>query len=190
VRFKPYYQVGGGEFFTGYWDVVKTSAIVDDHNIALGKPTVGSTPDPSGCNVEAFMRSGKAVDGQYGGDDDWYVKWFPNGMAPQWIIVDLGEVHAITGSEWFPATEDIKDNVAYPYKIEASTDNQSWQTYDDQSSNTKPAGSYPHTGAVKARYMKLTLLPPTGGKEPQIRPKLAEFKIFGQPVAAGRPAGR
>jgi DUF1680 family protein len=183
LRFKPYYQVGGEQFFTGYWDLVKTSTMPDDHNLALGKQTLCSSPNPPGVNVECFMRSGKAVDGQYGGSDDWYVKWFPNGMAPQWITVDLGQEHQITGTEWFLADEDIKDKVAYPYTVESSSDNQSWKTYDDQSSNNKAARSYPHSGAVKARYMKLTLLTPTGGKEPQVRPKLAEFKIYGSPTA-------
>jgi len=184
VRFKPYYQIGGGQFFTGYWDLVKTPARQDDHNIALGKPTLCSCPDPSGVNVECFMRSGKAVDGQYGGDDDWYVKWFPNGMPPQWITVDLGQAREITGIEWFLSAEDIKDNVAYCYKVESSNDNQTWQTYADNPANTTPAKSHPHTGKVKARYMKLTLLPPAVAKDPPTRPKLAEFKIFGKPVAA------
>jgi hypothetical protein len=178
----PYYQIGGEQFFTGYWDVVKTSARQDDHNLALGKRTLCAEPNPPGVNVECFMRSGKAVDGQYGGDDDWYVKWFPNGMAPQWITVDLGEEHAITGTEWFPSVEDIKDNVAYPYKIESSSDNQTWQTYADHSSNTNFTKSYKHSGAVKARYMKLTLLPPPPVKDIPVRPKLAEFKIFGTPA--------
>jgi hypothetical protein len=179
IRFKPYYQVGGGEFFTGYWDIVRTSAIVDDHNIALGKPTLCSTPDPSGCNVEAFLRSGKAVDGQYGGDDDWYVKWFPNGMAPQWITVDLEREYNISGTEWFPAVEDIKENLAYRYIIEASSDNRTWVVFDDQAANDMPGKSYPHTGSVKARYMRLTVLPRPELKDNQARPKIAEFKIFG-----------
>ena len=179
VRFKPYYQVGGGQFFTGYWDVVKTSALRDEHNIALGKTTISASPDPSGCNLECFMRSGKAVDGQYGGPDDWYVKWFPNGGPPQWLTVDLGKPHDITGIEWVPAAEDIKDKVAYCYKVESSNDNQTWQNYAENAANTIAAKSYPHQKAVKARYMKLTLLPPAVAKEPPTRPKLAEFKIFG-----------
>jgi hypothetical protein len=182
IHFKPYYQVGGGEFFTGYWDIVKTSAIVDDHNIALGKPTQCSTPDPIGCNLESFMCSGKAVDGQYGGDDDWYVKWFPNGMAPQWITVDLERELEISGTEWFPAVEDVKANVGYRYKIESSPNNETWHIYDDHASNTTPAKSYPHQAAVSARYMRLTVFPPPDPKDNQVRPKIAEFKIFGQAV--------
>jgi DUF1680 family protein len=190
VPFKPYYQIGGGQFFTGYWDIVKTASRQDDHNIALGKPTFSSCPDPSGVNVECFLRSGKAVDGQYGGDDDWYVKWFPNGMPPQWITVDLGQASEITGIEWFPSEEDIKDNVAYCYKVESSNDNQTWQPYASNPSNTTPGKSYQHQGNVRARYMKLTLLPPAVAKEPATRPNVAEFKIFGQPGAAGRPSER
>lgn len=182
IHFKPYYQVGGGEFFTGYWDIVKSSAMMDDHNIALGKPTQCSTPDPIGCNVEAFMRSGKAVDGQYGGDDDWYVKWFPNGMAPQWITVDLEKECEISGTEWFPSAEDIKEKLAYRYQIESSSDNQIWTMVDDQTSNAQALTSYPHKGSVKARYMRLTVLPRPELKDNQARPKIAEFKIFGKTI--------
>ena len=180
LRFKPYYQIGGGQYFTGYWDIVKSSIRQDDHNIALGKPTLCSCPDPSGVNVECFMRSGKAVDGQYGGDDDWYVKWFPNGMAPQWITVDLGVPHDITGTEWFLAAEDIKDHVAYPYKIEASADNQTWQIYADCSTNKTATASYANKGEARARFLKLTLLAPAPVRNEPVRPKLAEFKIFGR----------
>ncbi|KAB2641266.1 MAG: hypothetical protein DVB25_02350 [Verrucomicrobia bacterium] len=185
LRVKPYYQIGGGQFFTGYWDIVKSSILKDDHNIALGKPTLCSCPDPSGVNVECFMRSGKAVDGQYGGDDDWYVKWFPNGMTPQWITVDLGEARAITGIEWFLTAEDIKDMAAYCYKVESSNDNKTWQSYAENPANTTAAKSFSHQKAVSARYMKLTLLPPVTAKVPPTRPKLAEFKIFGPQASTG-----
>ena len=182
VRFKPYYQVGGEEFFTGYWDVVKEPTKQDDRNLALGKPTLCSCPNPPGVNVEAFQRSGKAVDGQYGGDDDWYVKWFPNGMAPQWITVDLGADQEVAGVEWFPAVEDINANVAYRYKIEWSRDNNAWQVYADQSANDKPAKSYAHPGpAANARYWKLTVLPNPVLKDNEARPKIAEFKVYAKP---------
>lgn len=182
VHFKPYYQVGDGEYFTGYWDIVKKSAIVDDHNIALGKPTQCSTPDPIGCNVECFQRPGKAVDGQYGGPDDWYMKWFPNGMAPQWITVDLERVYNVTGTEWFLATEDVKNKASYAYKIESSLDNKTWKMYDDHTTNTKPARSYPHKARVRARYMRLTVLSCHAPNREYVRPKIAEFKIFAQPA--------
>jgi DUF1680 family protein len=179
VKFKPYYQVGGNEYFTGYWDVVKEPTIKDDNNLALGKPTECSNPNTSGSNVEAFMRSGKAVDGQYGGSDDWYVKWFPNGMAPQWITVDLGASEEIGATEWFPAAEDINEKLYYSYTVELSDDGKTWRMFDDQSKNTKFSKSYRHEGQEKARYAKLTVLPRADLDGNAARPKIAEFKVFG-----------
>jgi len=189
VSFKPYYQVGGGEFFTGYWDLVKEPVMVDDHNLALGKRTLCGQPNPPGVNVECFLRSGKAVDGQYGGDDDWYVKYFPNGMAPQWITVDLGEVEKVSAIEWFPAKEDIKAKIAYRYEVEYSKDNESWQPYAGRPDNEQSMESYRHERAVTARYMKLTILPQPGLEGNAARPKVAEFKVFGPPAAGGRRTG-
>ena len=179
VDFKPYYQVGGDEYFTGYWDVVKKPTIEDDHNLALGKPTECSNPNTSGSNVEAFMRPGKAVDGQYGGADDWYVKWFPNGMAPQWITVDLGKSEQIVATEWFPAAEDIKEKLYYPYTMELSDDGENWKMFDDQSSNSEFSESYRHEGRERARYVKLTVLPRPDLEGNAARPKIAELKVFG-----------
>lgn len=184
IGFRPYHQVGGGQFFTGYWDIVKSPARQDDGNLALGKPTTSSCPDPSGVNVEAFLRSGMAVDGRYGGADDWYAKWFPNGMTPQWITVDLGRSREISGIEWFPAAEDIKDNIAYCYRVESSDDDRSWKTYVDQPANRTAGKSYVHRQPATARYMKLTLLPPVVPHDPPTRPKLAEFKIFAPAASA------
>lgn len=179
VNFKPYYQVGADEYFTGYWDVMKVPTIKDDHNLALGKPTECSNPNTSGNNVEAFMRPGKAVDGQYGGDDDWYVKWFPNGMAPQWITVDLGKSEEIGAIQWFPAVEDIKEKLSYRYTVEVSDDGKSWRMFDDQSENSEFFESYRHEGREKARYVKLSVLPRPALEGNAARPKIAELKVFG-----------
>lgn len=181
LKFIPYFLVGAKQFFTGYWNIAKTSGRTDDHNIALGMPTTCSVPDPIGTNVECFMSSAKAVDGQYGGKDDWYVKWFPNGSSPQWITVDLGKPREITGIEWFLAEEDIKDRVPYRYKIESSDDNLAWRSYADASANQAFSKSYPHAKPANARYMRLTILPAPKPEENQLRTKVAEFKIYGKP---------
>ena len=184
LSFIPYFQVGGKQFFTGYWNVRKTPARVDDHNIALGRPTTCSEPDPVGVNVECFMTSAKAVDGLYGGEDDWYVKWFPNGAAPHWLIVDLGKPCGITGVEWFLAEEDIKERVAYRYQIESSDDQVTWRIYADASDNGTFVKSYPHHQLAKARYMRLTILPSPEAGANAVRVKVAEFKIYGEPQPA------
>ncbi len=179
IRFKPYYEVGGGEFFTGYWNVVEKAAPTGRKNLALGKKTRSSTPHPSGANVEAFLRAAKAVDGQYGGATDFYTKWFPNGIAPQWLVVDLGQTQQVTGTEWFPAAEDVESDTVYRYKIEFSDDGKGWKIYHDRSENKEARASYARDRSVRARFFKLTVLPVPGLEGNQARPKIAEFKIFG-----------
>lgn len=181
LSFIPYFQVGGKQFFTGYWNVTKTPGGVDEHNIALGMPTTCSSPDPIGVNVECFMTSAKAVDGLHGGKNDWYVKWFPNGAAPHWLVVDLGEAREITGAEWFLADEDIKEQVAYRYRIESSDDQDTWRPFADASANRTFARSHRHHRTATARYMRLTILPSPEAGAKEVRAKVAEFKVFGEP---------
>ncbi len=178
LRFRPYYEIGRGEFFTGYWDIRKSPMEKSAANLALGKPVTSSSPDPIGVNVEDFLRAEKAVDGHHGGKDDWYVKWFPNGMPPQWIAVDLGEERKIAGTEWFLADEDIEAGVAYSYKIEISQNGKSWRDYAIHDANEDAAKSYADSEPATARFVKLTILPPAVKKDPETRPKLAEFKIY------------
>ena len=183
VTFRPYAAIGADQFFTGYWDLVPAPVRTDEGNLALGRPTTCSTPDPSGCNVEAFMRSAKAVDGNYGGDDDWYVKWFPNGMAPQWIVVDLERVCDLTRIEWFPAVEDTKAGKAYKYRLETSLDGRTWTLYADRAGNTAVAApSYTDTDAARARHVRFTFLEQTEADGNLSRPKLSELKVFGKPA--------
>ncbi|MEI7901041.1 MAG: beta-L-arabinofuranosidase domain-containing protein [bacterium] len=182
VTFKPYYQVGMEQFFTGYWDLVAKAVRADEGNVALGKATTCSTPEPEGCNVESFMRSAKAVDGNCGGDDDWYVKWFPNGGAPQWLTVDLGAPHGITAVEWFPAVEDVKGRKAIAYKLETSGDNTAWIVYADNPGNKECLTSYRHEKKAQARYVRFSWYSQTGADGKPDRPKLAELKVFGAPL--------
>ncbi len=181
IALKPYHKVSSGEYFTGYWDVVEKPTAADETNIALGKHVTCSTPETGGANVEAFMRPEKAVDGQYGGADDFYTKWLPNGISPQWIAVDLGGSHKITGTEWIPAEEDIEARIPYRCKIEFSTDGEKWEIYEDSSENNDFSKYYKHSRSVTASHMRLTTLPFPGLEGNAARPKIAEFRIFGKP---------
>jgi len=182
IRFRPYSQIGADQFFTGYWDLVPQAQREDEGNVALGKATWSSTDDPLGNNVEAFMRSAKAVDGNYGGSDDWYVKWFPGGMAPQWIVVDLGTPHDLTQVEWYPAVEDTRAGKIYRYRVETSVDRETWDPYADREDNQEAASPYRDTAAARARYVRFTFLAQPEYQENLGRPKLAELKVFGTPV--------
>jgi len=182
ITFKPYYEVGGDEFFTGYWNVVESATPPGRKNLALGKNTRSSTPNPIGVNVEAFLRADKAVDGHHGGDTDFYTKWFPNGIAPQWLIVDLGSECEIAGTEWFPALEDAESETIYRYKIESSINGENWEIFDDQSENDEAKILYAKAGETRARFMKLTILPVPDQEGNQARPKIAELMVFGKEV--------
>ncbi len=183
LLFRPYYQIGTDEFFTGYWQLGKAPARGDsaERNLALGKPTECSTPEPVGSNLEAFMRSAKAVDGNYGGPDDWYVKWFPNGLSPQWIIVDLERIESISKVQWVAVREDLDAKIAYRYKIESSLDKSNWESLAEASENRDFREVYDHPiAARRARYIRLTTLPHPELKDHQARPKIAEIMVFGE----------
>ncbi|MBM3964293.1 MAG: hypothetical protein FJ308_04390 [Planctomycetes bacterium] len=181
ILFRPYYQIGADQFFTGYWDLVsRPKPRSGPSNLALGKRTQCSTPTPEGSNLECFMRAAKAVDGQFGEGDDWYVKWFPNGMSPQWIIVDLGQAHDIQAIEWVPAKEDSDAKIAYRYRMEVSSDGNNWQEVADASSNKLADDSYRHEVTISGRYVRLTTLPNPKLKDHQARPKIAELMVFGK----------
>lgn len=181
ILFRPYFQIGADEFFTGYWNLgpPPQPQSITTKNLALGKPTTCSTPLPEGSNLECFMRSAKAVDGNYGGADDWYVKWFPNGLSPQWIIVDLLQSQPIGSVRWIPAKEDLEAQIPYRYQIETSNDKQTWETLADASENNTFQSDYNHpTQNRTARYVRLTTLPNPNYKEHQARPKIAELLVF------------
>ena len=183
MEFVPYFKVGADTFFTGYWNLANKSDPQGSkpRNLALGKPTECSTPEPVGSNLEAFMRSAKAVDGNYGGQDDWYVKWFPNGLSPQWIIVDLERDESIAKVQWVAAREDIDAKIAYRYRIESSLDKSKWESIAEASENREFREVYEHLiESRRARYIRLTTLPHPDLKEHQARPKIAEIMVFGE----------
>lgn len=186
ILFRPYFQIEAEQFFTGYWNLVQNDSDSTPSlkklplkNLALGKPTTCSTPLPEGSNLECFMRSAKAVDGNYGGADDWYVKWFPNGLSPQWIIVDLLQSQPIGSVRWIPAKEDLEAQIPYRYQIETSNDQQTWEPLADASENNTFQSAYDHPIQNRtARYVRLTTLPNPNYKEHQARPKIAELLVF------------
>ncbi|MFM8571555.1 MAG: beta-L-arabinofuranosidase domain-containing protein [Pirellula sp.] len=182
IEFVPYFKVAADTFFTGYWNLANKSdpQRSKSRNLALGKPTECSTPEPAGSNLEAFMRSAKAVDGNYGGPDDWYVKWFPNGLSPQWIIVDLENVESISKVQWVAAREDLDAKIAYRYRMESSLDKSNWESIADASENRDFHEVYEHSlPPQRARYIRLTTLPHPDLKDHQARPKIAEIMVFG-----------
>ncbi len=116
-----------------------------------------------------------------GGPDDWYVKWFPNGLSPQWIIVDLERIESVSKVQWVAAREDLDAKIAYRYKIESSLDKSNWESLAEASENREFREVYDHPiPARRARYIRLTTLPHPELKDHQARPKIAEIMVFGE----------
>ena len=109
------------------------------------------------------------------------VKWFPNGLSPQWIIVDLERVELVSKVQWIAAKEDLDAKIAYRYRIESSQDRTDWESLADASENREFREVYDHSIPVRrARYIRLTTLPHPELKDHQARPKIAEIMVFGQ----------
>lgn len=179
LSLKPYFAVDGKTYFTGYFDVIDKPSLYPKGNVALGKPVLVADPHPVGVNVECFLRAEKCVDGNYGDADDWYVKWFPNGAEPQWVTVDLLEMHSITRTVWVTAKEDIDAKKAYRYRVDVSPDNKTWTLFSDRVATDNVGDSYEDVNNAAARYVRLTLTPRNLGGQNIDRPKISEFMVFG-----------
>ncbi|EMS73852.1 X2-like carbohydrate binding domain-containing protein [Ruminiclostridium cellobioparum] len=123
-------------------------------NIALGKP------------VEATSQS---FSPQYLTDGNETTRWAQQtGMnQPQSLKVDLGDVYTITHTSTM-----FEMDSGYKYKIEYSTDGNSWSVYADKTGSftTKKTNDDQKTAA--ARYMRLSIPQPTSGVG------IYEFKAF------------
>ena len=121
----------------------KAAACCVEGNLAHGKPTRASSEE-SGKNN--FARG--AVDGNL------QTRWCAASAEPgQWWLVDLEQPAAVRSLriQWESPT------TAYRFKIEASSDAESWQTLVDQSSNKKANGISAHEiAATPARYLRVT----------------------------------
>lgn len=115
-----------------------------DGNVAYKKPvTAKSTQDG---NATQHLTDG-LLD----------TRWCANGsQVNEWVTVDLQEPQSLGAIRlhW----EKPRD-IVYRYTVEASTDNESWQSIVDASENEKPGGILEHEVDVKeARYLRITFL--------------------------------
>ena len=182
LSFKPYYQVGGDEFFTGYFDVARVPTVPDEGNIALGRPTRESMPQASGDNLACFGRGARAVDGMSG---SWYSKWLSGGGFPSWLQIDLEQEYRLERTEfWPPPTGDGDRKKYYKYRIEISKDAVHWEAYADRTGNTALAEpAYVDKIAATARYLRITLYDTPGQLYAGAPPDIGEFKAFGTPAS-------
>jgi hypothetical protein len=127
------------------------SSVRPDWNIRM-------TP-PYPARIETFAPN-LATDGSNGS------RWMAKGDdASPWWQIDLGAPRDITGTEAY----FVKPAAGHAYKLEWSLDGQAWQPYGGHNEVIRRS---PHrdAGAVRARYLKLTIL--------QGEPGLWEFRVY------------
>ncbi|UZJ65570.1 discoidin domain-containing protein [Sphingobacterium sp. KU25419] len=73
---------------------------------------------------------------------------------PAWLMIDLEKITDVQTV----AIQFEYPTYAYQYRIETSTDANTWTTYEDQSNNNRWASPILVHGKVKARYVRLHLL--------------------------------
>lgn len=117
-------------------------------NLALKKPATASA-------MKRYFSASWAVDGKL--TSAW------NGSpAPQWLLVDLGELCKIAAIQIFPLTTRPSDHRYYQYRIELSKDGNEWHEVVDQSANTTPSTPegdlYLLPQVEEARLVRVTML--------------------------------
>lgn len=147
-----------------------------DYNAAIGKPVYVSSESSSAAAINA-------VDGD---SRTWWSA--SSGSFPQTLTVDMKDYHNING---IGIDYNLASTTAYlKYTVQVSTDNSTWTTVLDRSTNTNTDRRHYATfsNVTNQRYIKLTF---TGGSSNQWA-SLAEFKVYvpkrGIPVGENRTA--
>ncbi|MCX4450555.1 discoidin domain-containing protein [Streptomyces sp. NBC_01789] len=144
--------------------VPSTSAVAAPSLLSQGKTVTTSSQEGAGTPATA------AVDGDNG------TRWSSAFSDPQWIKVDLGTSASVSqiALQWEAA-------YAKSYKIEFSTDNNTWSTA--YSTTTGPGGNETLNVSGTARYVRLT----GTARATQYGYSLWEFQVFGTTGGDGGP---
>ena len=108
-----------------------------------------------------------------GNDGNTGTRWAASGATyPQWWRVDLGANKTISrlDTNWYSSVSR-----SYKYKIEVSTDDVTYTTAVDKTSNTA-LGDTSDSFVATARYVRITI---TGGSDVGGYASAYEFKVFG-----------
>lgn len=107
---------------------------------------------------------------------------FCNGASyPAWLMVDLGSNQSVIKTMTFME----KPGTWYSYKIEVSTDQQTWTMFADQTKNHEPSEdpAYSDMGGVVGRYVRITLTDARDRDKSWFWPVILEFQVWGVAVA-------
>jgi rhamnogalacturonyl hydrolase YesR len=99
-------------------------------------------------------------------------RWSASGF-PQSVTIDLGSTKSLSNAKVVPYLDR-----AYRYRVETSTDNSHWATVIDRTANTTGGSLIDNfsTGAVSARYLRLTVTSVSGGGTTWV--SIQEFAVY------------
>jgi hypothetical protein len=103
---------------------------------------------------------------------------FCNGPAyPAWVMVDLGADYKIIKIMTFME----RSGTWYGYKLEVSSDQQTWAMFADQTKNQEPSEdpAYTDMGMMVGRYVRLTLTDAPHRDKGWFWPVPMECQVFG-----------
>jgi hypothetical protein len=116
-----------------------------------------------------------------GNDGDAETRWCANDGGPHYWTVDLGESYDLSRIEIdfeYPAQAD---GYAYTYVVSISTDDDTYSTSIDESTNadtmTTQVASFP--ASTSARYVRITVTPPDTSGSPTWA-SFWEVRIYGE----------
>lgn len=135
-------------------------------------------PAASYSGGDAQCRKGNEADKAFDGN---FTTAFCNGPAyPAWIMVDLGQDYSIIKTMAFME----KSDVWFSYKIEVSSDRQTWTVFADQTKNRDPSEdpAYTDMGGAVGRYVRATLTDARDRDKSWFWPVFLEFQVWGVPV--------
>ena len=145
---------------TGTASLVVTATSSTDTNVGLSQPATASS-----------VQTGNSI--ASGNDGNAGTRWAASGATfPQWWRVDLGANKTLSrlDTNWYSSASR-----SYKYKIEVSTDDVTYTTAVDKTSNTA-LGDTSDSFVATARYVRITI---TGGSNVGGYASAYEFKVFG-----------
>jgi hypothetical protein len=157
--------------YTNGWSVdVKTGLWADNGNdppgpamprlsLAAGKPSTTDSFEP-----------GNPASG--GNDENVTTRWCAgDSNTDHWWEVDLdGNYSNLSGTEVYWEASGV-----YQYRIDISSDNQTWTTVADKTTNTIAAGLTDDSFSASGRYVRITIT----GLPPGLWASFYEFRVFG-----------
>jgi hexosaminidase len=147
----------------GHWASIydfQVFAIPQNKNLAQNKSTQASS------SYNSSYSASRATD-----YDPTTTRWCAvDGSNGQWLMVDLGAVYNLTGTEvkW-------ESNGVWRYKVEVSKDGVQWVLAIDKRTNTAPAQVYDDAFSMGGRYVRITATT----NQPGHWASIYDFKVFG-----------